>query len=509
MSPSDPYQSRFIKTVIRQTRRWFDHGQTTLRRMQVAASWSTQILLYPIYAFFQTSRLIGQKVEQTKQAYSLGLEEAEAIEDYQIPLKVQSPALTADSPIQNVLQAVQALDLPGEVPVLTKAPDIKIRAIASLIEQKSLVLVTNHNQVLDVLTLEQQQILHKQIIVAIAVYARHVRTRRLRPQWATRFLQGVRNFVQPLLPKQSPAGLARLLPDRQDEDPIQMALFEVRHLLRLSESPDDLSTLTLPALSEPGSHLATQTRQPLPPVYIQGIVSLLPERSLALVTNENAVLNILSPEQQQFIYQRIEWETAHYWRYLERRNQAAGLLPVQPPNKFNRLLAPVAGFQWFMTWMQSGAIALSTNLFQEASQNTCPISPALPPHVAFANRLPYPLAQLLQSLSNFISPQVDAPGKLSKTSSQRQVVKAYRPSQTEIELMNSTASIYVEIGTTTFTEKSFQAIEISQNNDYLDTNATLMGYEQSWLERILHWLDRCFFWVEEWLRTVWQRLRNP
>lgn len=498
-SPSDPYQSRLIRTVIRQTRQWFDRGQTTFRRVQVAASWSAQILLYPIYAFFQTSRVIGHKVGQTVQADRLEFG-AETPNGDQISLQGQTSSLTSDRPIQKVLEAVDTLAIPGNIPVLTQSPAIKIRAIASLIEQKSLVLVTNHNQVLDVLTLEQQQILHKQIIVAIAVYARQVRARRLRPKWATQLLTGVRNFVQPLLPKQPSAGLARLLPMPEVEEPVQNALFEVRRLLRLTESPE------LPALPDASADLIIRkSRQPLPPVYIRGIVSLLPARSLALVTNENTVLDVLSPEQQQFIHQRITWEVAHYGRYIRLRSQATGLLTVHPPHQFSRLLAPIAGFQWLMTWMQSGAIALSTNLFREASQTTHPLPAVLPP-TASTDPPSHPLHRLLKTVADLMPPQSENTGQPAKGSVKDTIIqRSMEQSHPMIERIDSAAYSYRETATVAPVEKLFRSIESSQTTDCVDIEVTLMGYEQSWLERVLHWLDRCFVWIEEWLRVIWNR----
>jgi hypothetical protein len=52
-----------------------------------------------------------------------------------------------------------------------------IRGIASLLDSQALVLVTNHNQVLDILTTEQQDWLSRQIIWEIANYWRYWRRR--------------------------------------------------------------------------------------------------------------------------------------------------------------------------------------------------------------------------------------------------------------------------------------------------------------------------------------------
>jgi hypothetical protein len=42
----------------------------------------------------------------------------------------------------------------------------------------------------------------------------------------------------------------------------------------------------------------------------------------------------------------------------------------------------------------------------------------------------------------------------------------------------------------------------------IDIEGTVVGYELSWLERVIRWLDQCFLWVEsraKKVRNFWVR----
>ncbi|NJP11824.1 MAG: hypothetical protein HC866_22075 [Leptolyngbyaceae cyanobacterium RU_5_1] len=244
-SPFDPYQSRFVRSIVSQTRRWFERGKATARHVKVAANWSAQILLYPIYALFQTTRLAGQQIGRAVQTDlpKLGFEPSDR---YEIPLQPASTVLTADTPIQHILQTVQCFSLPIRVPVFVEPANRSIRAIASALDTRSLVLVTNHNQILDILTLEQQQLLHQRIVWDVATYGRHARLWRLPQRIATHLIQAVRSRFPALRPTEQGTPLRPLLPAFLNPDmPIRQSLLTVQHLLASTE---------LPALPNPLQH---------------------------------------------------------------------------------------------------------------------------------------------------------------------------------------------------------------------------------------------------------------
>lgn len=212
-APSGRYQSRFFNFVARRSRQFTDKLDQTIRQMKVATVWGAQILLYPFYALFQTSRLVGRQL-QTSVAQNLprliGFKQGDVPDE--IP--------KVDRPVQKVLEAIATWELPaittplalasaeleGELaiwsaasdlavsastpltvggtngaPVATEKPAIAIQGVASLLETRSLVLVTPQNQILNVLTPAQQQQLHHRIVWEVSDYQRSLRLATRRP----------------------------------------------------------------------------------------------------------------------------------------------------------------------------------------------------------------------------------------------------------------------------------------------------------------------------------------
>ncbi|MFB2879005.1 hypothetical protein [Floridanema aerugineum] len=176
-SSADRYRSRLFNFVSRQTRRWIDRGERATRQVTVATVWGVQILVYPIYLLFQSARLAGKQLQHFWQGLST-------------PQPVLQP-LPTDTPIQKVLETVQSLALPANLSdaqlVVSTAksqvstvenPSVnhqEIQGIATLPENRHLVLIDRQNGILDILTQQQQQQLKKQISLELAEYWHHQR----------------------------------------------------------------------------------------------------------------------------------------------------------------------------------------------------------------------------------------------------------------------------------------------------------------------------------------------
>ncbi|MFB2893968.1 hypothetical protein ACE1CI_13745 [Aerosakkonemataceae cyanobacterium BLCC-F50] len=185
-SSADRYRSRLFNFVSRQTRRWIDRAERATRQVSVATVWGVQILVYPIYLLFQSARLAGKQLQHFWQGLSA-------------PQPNLQP-LPADTPIQKVLETVQSLGLPANLspanlpeslvnaelvvstaksPVSTvENPRVnhqEIQGIATLPENRHLVLIDRQNGILDILTQQQQQDLKKQISLELAQYWHHQR----------------------------------------------------------------------------------------------------------------------------------------------------------------------------------------------------------------------------------------------------------------------------------------------------------------------------------------------
>ncbi|KAM3096206.1 hypothetical protein ACKFKF_23145 [Phormidesmis sp. 146-12] len=213
-SSSGRFQSHLFNFVARQTQKLVDKTTTALRHTKVALIWTTQILLYPVYAVFQSTRLLGQQIGQTVQR-ALRVTRKGSFLQLTQTTETESE-LASDTPIQRVLSAIQLTEADKELEteaiqlsffqrffqraislsypqgvarfkphptsrlsphasVLTPSPPCPLQGIASLIPTGKLVLVTTDNQIMDILTIEQQESLRQRIIWEMANYWRYCR----------------------------------------------------------------------------------------------------------------------------------------------------------------------------------------------------------------------------------------------------------------------------------------------------------------------------------------------
>lgn len=209
MSSSGRFQSRVFSFLSQQRLRLQDRMQRLWRQTQVTAAWSAQILLYPVYVAFQTTRLLSSQATRAVQRIFPGLKAASPPElppvDAPIErtltavwqvLGVENPELdstNSDSSLSNPRslartssqQAIASIPsntanpfpLSPLVPVYENGSGIALTAaslqgIASLISTRALVLVSSGNEILDILTPTQQLQLRQSIAWELASYWR-------------------------------------------------------------------------------------------------------------------------------------------------------------------------------------------------------------------------------------------------------------------------------------------------------------------------------------------------
>jgi hypothetical protein len=170
MPSSGRYQSQIFSFLSRRSLQFKDKAGQALRQIKVAAAWSAQILLYPVYAGFQAVRLIDRQIQQAAQTIFPQLRAARESATGQQPLSV-------DTPIQKTLHASIAIastaSLQASAPNTLEIDPLEIQGIAADLITKQLVLVTPRNECLDILTSEQQFQLQKYMVLELANYARH------------------------------------------------------------------------------------------------------------------------------------------------------------------------------------------------------------------------------------------------------------------------------------------------------------------------------------------------
>ncbi|MEM9214579.1 MAG: hypothetical protein AAGD25_09555 [Cyanobacteria bacterium P01_F01_bin.150] len=222
--PSSRYKSKVLRFVVQQSMKLRDRALTGARQLKLAATWGTQMALYPLYAIFQSARLVGQQLEQTarqifpKLTAAIDLDQSQNSSNSNSPNSAQ-PLLPpeSDRPIENVLNILEQVlslsdlfpDQPAEsnhhgrrrlkaegrrqkaegrtpqlpnsptpqlpnspTPQLPNSPTPQLQGIATLLTEKQLVLVGTDNQVHNVLNWEQQAALQQRIVFEVANYWR-------------------------------------------------------------------------------------------------------------------------------------------------------------------------------------------------------------------------------------------------------------------------------------------------------------------------------------------------
>ncbi|MEG4839406.1 hypothetical protein [Microcoleus sp. B9-D4] len=207
-----PYQSRLLNFISKQSRQVADNCDRTWRQIKEATLTATQILLYPAYLLVQSSRLLGRQLRESSQKVDLpelqefGVHEnpdftqnwyqGETSEESSIAeiLHLAENLLTSSQTAKTLAsfpllinQGNTASDLPPAINFsgqtakhqttsvlehpLAKTklqPQPKVEGIASFIPARTLVLVGKENQILDILTPEQQEMLEGRITWEVA-----------------------------------------------------------------------------------------------------------------------------------------------------------------------------------------------------------------------------------------------------------------------------------------------------------------------------------------------------
>lgn len=259
--PPGRYQSRLFNFLNRQSIRFVEQCDRTVRHLKVAATWGAQILLYPIYLAVQTGLTAGRQLASSAQAGWPQFKQLKSSEPQEAPP-------TVDTPIQRVLGELAGWKVPrlegSQVGTLEKLEGSQVG------------------------TLEKVEGSH-------------------------------------------------LLSEVQPGTPITV-------------------NETTQGLSQEKS-------------VIQGVATLLSNRSLVLVAVGNQILDILTPQQQQKLSSRIIWEVANF---LYQRHTAQALESKPTPRLLStldqpRVFLPVRIFWQVMAWVQTSPVAIAANVFQESS----------------------------------------------------------------------------------------------------------------------------------------------
>jgi len=207
-----PYQSRLLNFISKQSRQVADNCDRTWRQIKETTLSATQILLYPAYLLVQSSRMLGRQLRESSQKVDLPeLQEFGGDENPDLPQNWYQGENSEESSIAEILHLAENLlnssqtaktlasfpllinqgntasDLPPAINFsgqITKhqttsvlehplaktqlKPQPKVEGIASFLPARTLVLVGRENQILDILTPEQQELIEGRITWEVA-----------------------------------------------------------------------------------------------------------------------------------------------------------------------------------------------------------------------------------------------------------------------------------------------------------------------------------------------------
>ncbi|MEH2232245.1 MAG: hypothetical protein V7K71_21900 [Nostoc sp.] len=536
---SGRYQSRLFNFVHQQSRRVTQQWEHTFRHLQVATKWGVEVLLYPVYLLFQSSESSGKTLHTKEPQTRLKLQPNDT--DFQ-----PETLPNADSPIQNVLEAVNYLssDEPASTPTkasehfnplallgvfrlklvennsnLTQSSNITanqavslnpsqldnalqqrlpiVRGIATNLMNRNLVLVTANNEILDILTPEQQAKLEDRIINEVANY------------WQSWRLIVAKKETQ-LLPQ-----IDRLLAKLTDVNPAKIPVLAEgipkdllntdRLLAFLDIAVAKLESNALVPVQE-RSQEVIQVAQTQLNIFLYGKEQLAAKGEIA----PNA--DGLETHSQNF-QALIEAALNYFFGVGNRKTLETTISNEKLPGKlfssrFRKALSKstlgenqdFTNDPW-LTW--NDLFGDTETVAEKPVTHSGGKNPALAPSLSIRH---FPQKNLSVKQPKFGSGLVQRKQPSSNlASSQKTSGKVAFVKQTQTRISQTKS----ENRKGEMLQQQFhQSSQVEAQPDWIETKATLTGYEKHPLEQLLEWLDYVMVWLEERFVKIFQSLRQ-
>jgi hypothetical protein len=568
---SNRYQSRLFNFVHQQSRRLGDRLDSTFRHLQVATKWSLQALLYSVVI------LVQQAVESVgKQLHPQAPQNRLHLEANNTPSQPETPP-AADTPIQRVLEALEdketqrqgdtenvsknilgfwwfkffpnqpstsSLTSSSTVTDIPKRHLTTVRGIASQLENRNLVLVTAENEILDILTRQQQEKLQDRIIGEIADY------------WHSWQLATVKKETE-VLPE-----IERLLTKLTGNAMKTPALPEGMETQALVKSDEVLAFLDASVAKLESNALTPLSRATL----------TVQQRSLEIIKAAQTQLDIFlygkeltvpgeEIQSDRFQIKAIIEAAVNYFfgqrtgKKLDASPPASKVsqaLPISHQSA-NQDLVAVPGEEIQSDRLRIQAIIeAAVNYFfgqrtgkkLDASPPASNVSQALPisrqsqnqdlvadpwlswddlfgdfepieEEVPQTTNPAIPPSQSAGYLKNWLNSYQNIPKKpasglvkrqkpttdLTRTEKASGKVAAIKSTESKISQVESNKGEVAQ-------KQRLQTTEIEAKPDWIETKATSIGYEKHPLERILAWLDAALLWLEEKFVKLFQSLQQ-
>ncbi|BAY97891.1 hypothetical protein NIES37_18390 [Tolypothrix tenuis PCC 7101] len=530
---SGRYQSRIFNFVHQQSRRLTEQLEHTIRYVQVATKWGVELILYPIYLLLQpdqsSERTLSSKEPPTR-----------------LQLEAETPP-PSDTPIQNVLETVKNLPftettttpsnsistvkkplvfleslwlqflptspsnnstlsqsltiLENPVGSLNPLPEYQmVQGIATDVENRNLLLITTNNETLDILTPQEQAKLEELIISEVANYWRAWRLLETKKQ--ANLLPEIERLLTKLtggkpeeIPALSPGDIIEevVVPEALPTAPKALAFLD-------KVVANWESNIVVPMQQR--SQEIIQVAQTQFNIFLYGKEQLAARGQLTVPADslENQTPNIpalITAAINYFFGIGSDKKLGN----KELRNQLPGKKSPHLPTKFlknNLVVNEVSTPDPWLTW--DDLFGESETAVVQPAKPSAETNPALPANPSAIPAIP---KNLVKSYQNFLQqPQKDA-GLVQQKKTKRNLTSTQKKSSKVTASKRTSASISQP---KTQTSRVSQKGEISQRQqinqveaqpDWIETKATLIGYEKHILEQILEWLDTIMLWLEE------------
>jgi hypothetical protein len=500
------YQSKLFRFLHRQSQQVSDRIQRTMRQVQVSTGWSIEAFLYPVFL------LVKKAVDSAgRQLNAQGNTNQHHLNQSDDGIEELKTTPTVDTPILHMLDMVRNLPSrhvgtikPKQTPTsyieyhqteevneIVKATLPTVQGIATHLGNRHLVLVTNENKIIDILTLKQQQRLQDRIITEIADYWRLrrlafdnqvIEENKILPE-IDRLIRKITASNLPSLPE---AGIESLekevksnLPstDRIELIDAVMAKFEQQALIPVSRV-----AITV----QQGSLQLFGTIKQKFGLFLYGS-EIVPSEGIEDLENQ-------TPQIQSLIWQAInhffgnsttqaiaETKNSSRGKRLSPRHGMPALPKSQQPKK--NIDDP---------WLTFDDLSIN-------NESTIPENPKPPhpPHQSKNRRLPSKKAnpRLLkeyQAGGELVSP-IKSSSHLAKNSRKSGKMSNLKTSKISVsDNRNNNIDINSEAEFTT---------QVQQTN-FIEIKASTVGYDKHPLELALEWLDSLMLWLEDKLMKV-------
>ncbi|MEH2311163.1 MAG: hypothetical protein V7K35_07110 [Nostoc sp.] len=560
---SGRYQSKLFNFVHQQSRRVTEQWEHTFRHLQVATKWGVEVLLYPVYLLFHSSESSGKTLHTKEPHTRLKLQPNDT--DFQPEMP------NVDIPIQHVLETVHYLsdDEAASTPAKTVEPfnplallavfrlkfiDNKsrnnanltqslnitenkagvlnpsqqenalkqhlpvIQGIATDLMNRNLILVTANNEILDILTPQQQAKLEDRIINEVANY------------WQS-FLRDAARIPTRSVPLAQPLQeLERRLSEAEKETELLPQIDQL--LAKLTDG----KTANIPALAEgiPKELLNTNRLLAFLDIAVAKLESnaLVPvqERSQGIVQVAQTQLNIFLYGKEQLvsrgevapntdalethtlnIHALIEGALNYFFgvgtrKTLESRTNDDRLPGKILPSRFKKVLSKSRQLEkqdltddpW-LTWNDLfGDTETVTDDPVTLSQKT---NPALAPNLSVGH---FPEDNLSVKQPKVGSGLVRRKQPTSVLGASRKTSGIASTTQTETRIYQTRSDRKGEV----LQQQLHQSSQVEAQPDWIETKATPTGYEKHPLEQLLEWVDYVMVWLEERFVNIFESLRQ-